>query len=423
MYQVEASKALLKPRLWAGRANRLRVPRNVVMLGLVSLLTDVSSEMVATILPLYVVFSLGASPLVFGAIDGTYGGAAALVQVASGFVSDRWRRPKGVAGLGYGLSAVGKVALVAAGNTIGGIGAIVAVDRVGKGIRTAPRDALISLSSAKDRLATSFGVHRAMDSAGAMLGPLLAFGILLLAPARFDAVFVVSTLFAVLGLAVLILNVDGRPRRARQAQSDKAAPSIRAALGLLAAPRFAPLLIAAGLLSVASVSDAMIYVGLQRNIDFDPAVFPLLYVMTAIVFMGLAIPFGQLADRIGKVPVLLGGQALLFVTYGVLTMSSVGYGALVLCLIALGGYFAATEGVLTAIAGGVLPEKLQASGIGLLITVTSLGRLLSSLAFGGLWFAIGLQSAVLCFVAALALAMMVAAPLLLRAQRAAPNDR
>jgi MFS family permease len=416
MYQVEASKVLLKPRLWAGRSARLRVPRNVVMLGLVSLLTDVSAEMVATVLPLYLVFSLGASPLVFGAIDGTYRGAAALVQVASGFASDRWRRPKGVATLGYGLSAVGKVALVAAGNTLGGIGAIVAVDRVGKGIRTAPRDALISLSSAKDRLATSFGVHRAMDSAGAMLGPLVAFGILLLAPARFDAVFVVSTLFAVLGLAVLVLNVQGKPDRAPR---DEAAPSFRAALRLIVAPRFAPLLIAAAGLSVASVSDAMIYVGLQRSIEFDPALFPLLYVMTAIAFMGLAIPVGQLADRVGKVPVLLAGQALLFVAYGVLMMSSVGYLALAVCLLALGGYFAATEGVLTALAGAVLPEKLQASGIGLLITVVSLGRLLSSVLFGALWFAVGLQTAVVCFAVALVLAMALAAPLLLRAQRAA----
>src|SRR4051794_18937388 len=315
MYQVEASKALLKPRLWAGRANRLRVPRNVVMLGLVSLLTDVSSEMVATVLPLYLVFSLGASPLVFGAIDGAYRGAAALVQVASGFASDRWRRPKGVAALGYGLSVAGKVALVAAGNTLGGIGAIVAVDRVGKGIRTAPRDALISLSSSKDKLATSFGVHRAMDSVGAMLGPLIAFGILFLAPARFDAVFVVSTLFAVLGLAVLVLNVEGKPRRAPHEGSP---PRFGAAVSLLKDRSFAPLLLAAAGLSVASVSDALIYVGLQRTIDFEPAVFPLLYVMTAISFMALAIPVGQLADRIGKVPVLLAGQALLFVVYGVL---------------------------------------------------------------------------------------------------------
>ena len=414
MYQVEASKALLKPSLWARRPARLRVPRNVVMLGTVSLLTDVSSEMVATILPLYLVFSLGASPLALGAIDGTYRGAAALVQVAGGFVSDRWRRHKEVAGAGYGLSALGKVALVAAGNTVGGIGAIVAVDRIGKGIRTAPRDALISLSSSKDGLATSFGVHRAMDSAGAMLGPLIAFGILLLAPARFDAVFVVSTLFAVLGLAVLILTVQGKPQRALR---DKAAPSLRAAAGLVRDPRFGLLLLAAGGLSIASVSDALLYVGLQRKVDFEPAVFPLLYVITAVVFMGLAIPFGQLADRIGKVPVLLAGHALLFVAYGALLMNSVGYGVLILCLIALGGYFAATEGVMTALAGAVLPERLQASGIGILITVVSIGRLLSSLAFGALWFAIGLQSAVMIFAGALLLAMAVAAPLLLRAQR------
>jgi hypothetical protein len=92
VYQVEASKALLKPRLWLRRPEALRVSRNVFMLGLTSMLTDVSSEMVATILPIYLVFSLGASPLALGAIDGTYRGAAAVVQVAAGFVSDRWRR-------------------------------------------------------------------------------------------------------------------------------------------------------------------------------------------------------------------------------------------------------------------------------------------------------------------------------------------
>jgi MFS family permease len=415
MYQVEASKALLKPSLWARHSARIRVPRNVILLGLVSLLTDVSSEMVATILPLYLVFSLGASPLALGAIDGTYRGAAALVQVASGLASDRWRRHKEVAEAGYGLSALGKVALVAAGNTIGGIGVIVAFDRIGKGIRTAPRDALISLSSSKSGLATAFGVHRAMDSAGAMLGPLIAFGVLLAAPARFDAVFVVSTLFALLGLAVLVLTVQGRPQRAPR---EAAAPSLRKAVGLIGDRRFSLLLIAAAVLSMASVSDALIYVGLQRKIDFEPAVFPLLYVVTAVVFMALAIPFGQLADRVGRVPVLIAGHALLFVVYGALLMSSLGYGVLILCLIALGGYFAATEGVMTALAGALLPPQLQASGIGMLITVVSVGRLLSSLAFGALWLEVGLGSAVLAFGAALLLAMVAAVPLLLRSQRA-----
>jgi MFS family permease len=415
MYQVEASKALLKPKLWARRSVRLRVPRNVVMLGMVSMLTDVSSEMVATVLPLYLVFSLGASPLALGAIDGTYRGAAALVQVASGFLADRWRKPKEVAGAGYGISAVGKVALVAAGNTIGGIGAIVAFDRIGKGIRTAPRDALISLSSSKAGLATAFGVHRAMDSAGAMLGPLIAFGILLAAPARFDAVFVVSTLFAILGLAVLVLAVQGKPKRAPREED---APSLRAAAGLLRDRRFALLLVAAIGLSLASVSDALIYVGLQRKIDFEPAVFPLLYVITAVAFMGLAIPVGQLADRVGRVPVLLAGYALLFVVYGALLMSSLGYGLLVICLVGLGGYFAATEGVLAALAGAILPEQLQASGMGMLTTVVSIGNLLSSLAFGALWFAFGLRDAVLVFGFGLTIAIVVAVPLLLRSQRA-----
>jgi MFS family permease len=414
VYQV-ASKVLLKPRTWAPSGVRPKVSHNVVMLGLVSLLTDVSAEMVATVLPLYLVFSLGASPLVLGAIDGTYRGAAALVQVASGFASDRWHRHKEVATVGYGLSAVCKVALVAFGSSIGAIGGLVAVDRVGKGIRTAPRDALISLSSSKANLATAFGVHRAMDSVGAMLGPLVAFGILLAAPARFDAVFVVSTLFAFLGLAVLVLAVKGWPERAPKA--DSARPSLRGALGQVRDRRFWPILVAACGLALVSVSDALIYVALQRRIDFEPAVFPLLYVVTALFFMAFAIPVGQLADRIGRVPVMIGGHALLLLVYGALLLPSLGIVPLFGCLVVLGVYFAATEGVTTALAGAVLPDKLQASGIGILTTVVSLGQLASSVVFGALWFAIGLQQAVLIFALALFAVLLVTAPMLIRSQR------
>lgn len=413
MYQVEASKALLRPSTWASSAARISVPRNVVLLGLVSMLTDVSSEMVATILPLYLVFSLGASPLVLGAIDGLYRGAAAIVQVASGLVSDRWQRHKEVAGVGYGLSAVCKVGLVAVGSSIGAIGALIAVDRVGKGLRTAPRDALISLSSTKAGLATSFGVHRAMDSAGAMLGPLVAFGILLVAPARFDAVFVVSTLFAFLGLSVLVLAVQGRPERAPRARSTALRGIAR---DVLRDRRFRILLLAAGGLALTSASDAMIYVGLQRRTGFDPTVFPLLYVITAVVFMALAIPVGRLADRIGRVPVMLAGHGLLLLVYGLL-LSSAGTAAVFGSLVALGAYYAATEGVTTALAGAILPERSQASGIGVLVTIISLGQLGSSLTFGALWVAIGLTNAVTIFAVALLIALVVSTPLLMRMQR------
>lgn len=415
MYQVEASRALLKPRTWATPAARLSVPRNVVLLGTVSMLTDISSEMVATVLPLYLVFSLGVTPLALGAIDGLYRGAAAIVQIGGGLLSDRLQRHKEVATVGYGLSALTKVGLVVAGTSVGGIGALVAADRIGKGIRTAPRDALISLSSTKAGLATAFGVHRAMDSFGAMLGPLIAFGVLLAAPARFDAVFVVSTAFAFLGLAVLVLAVRGRPGRAAAVTADSL-PSLRASLGTARDPRFRLLLVAAGGLALASVSDALIYVGLQHQSGFEPTVFPLLFVVTALAFMALAIPVGRLADRIGRAPVLLAGHALLLPVYGLL-LSPVGTAGVFICLLALGAYFAATDGVTTALAGAILPDRLQATGIGMLITVISLGKFGSSLAFGALWFALGLQSAVLLFAAALAVALAVATPLLLRLQR------
>ncbi|MGE0028688.1 MAG: MFS transporter [Thermoleophilia bacterium] len=166
------------------------------MLGITSLLTDVSSEMVATILPLYLVFTLGFTPLQFGVVDGYQRGASALVSLGGGLVADRRRRHKEVATAGYGLSAVCKLGYVAAGTSFAALGAVVFVDRIGKGIRTAPRDALISLSSRREGLGLAFGVHRALDTTGAMLGPLAAFALLAISPEGYDAIFIVSFLVA-----------------------------------------------------------------------------------------------------------------------------------------------------------------------------------------------------------------------------------
>src|SRR5919197_383228 len=210
MYQIENTGALLKGDII--RARRWpRVSRTVVLLGLVSLFTDISAEMVATVLPLYLVFNLGLSPLQFGAVDGVYQGAAALVRVAGGFVGDRWRRYKEVAAVGYGVSAVCKLAFLPVGAAWTALTWIVFIDRTGKGIRTAPRDALISLSTPRERLGTAFGVHRALDTAGAMLGPFVAFGLLAIAPLAFDAVFAVSFCFAIVGLLVIALFVRNEP--------------------------------------------------------------------------------------------------------------------------------------------------------------------------------------------------------------------
>ncbi len=183
-------------RVWLSRMRDSRTWRrvapNVWLLGVTSLVTDVSSEMVASILPLYLVLTLGMSPFMFGVIDGLYPGVTALVRWFGGIAGDRLKRHKELAAAGYAVSAVSRIAWLFVGADPTAIAATVTADRIGKGVRTAPRDALISLSSAREDLGQSFGVHRAMDAAGAMLGPLAAFVVLAAAPQRFDLIFVAS---------------------------------------------------------------------------------------------------------------------------------------------------------------------------------------------------------------------------------------
>src|SRR5262245_39854507 len=210
MYQVENPGYLSKDelRLQARRNSWLSVGTTVFMLGMTSLLADISSEMVSTTLPLYLVVMLRFPPFQVGVIDGLYQGAAVLVKVISGIASDRWRRPKEVAAFGYGLSAVCKLGFLVVGGSWAGISSVIVTDRIGKGIRTAPRDALIASASRPEQFGTAFGVHRAMDTAGAMLGPLLAMTILRVAPQAYDAVFVVSLCVGLIGLAVIMLFVN-----------------------------------------------------------------------------------------------------------------------------------------------------------------------------------------------------------------------
>ncbi|NBE57005.1 MFS transporter, partial [Streptomyces boluensis] len=191
-------------------ARRGRVAGPVLALGAVSLVTDISSEMVTAVLPLYFVLQLGLSPLQFGFLDGLYNAVTALVRLAGGRAADRGGRHKLVAGSGYALSALSRIGLLLAGGATAGIGAALAADRIGKGVRTAPRDALISLSSPPEHLGRAFGVHRAMDTTGALLGPLAAFALLWATADAYDAVFVVSFCCGLLGVLLLIAFVPGR---------------------------------------------------------------------------------------------------------------------------------------------------------------------------------------------------------------------
>src|SRR3954449_1959046 len=203
MYSVQSSGAIA--RSLTAKGLKGRVGGTVLLLGTCSLLTDVSSEMVSAILPLYLVATLGFSPLQYGIVDGLYQGASALVRLAAGFLGDRLSRHKSVATFGYGLSAVCKLGLVAVGGAWAGLSAIILLDRTGKGLRTAPRDAMISMTAPKAELGLAFGVHRAMDTAGAMIGPLVAFALLAAAPNAFHSLFLISFFIAMLGFGVITL--------------------------------------------------------------------------------------------------------------------------------------------------------------------------------------------------------------------------
>ena len=409
MYQVESARILFA-RGARVSVRPFAVSRTVLLLGFTSLLTDVSAEMVNTVLPLYVFFAFGGAPLIVSLIDGLYQGATALLGIAGGLVADRSKRHKEVAAVGYGISAVCKLGLVLIGSVFSALAALVVIDRAGKGVRTGPRDAMISMSSAPERLGMAFGVHRALDTAGAMLGPLIAFGILLAEPGRYRSAFMVSFFFALLGLAVLVFLVEP----ARRERVRKAEPiSIREAARALAAPRFRRVTIAGTLLSFATISDALFYLGLQRRLDLDVSSFPLLFVGTSLVYMLLAVPAGRLADRLGRGRVLVAAYLLLPPVYAALLVTSLPVVGLIACLVALGTWYAATDGVLAAFASSTLAEETRATGLSVVGGATGLARLASSLLFGVLWTLAGITVAALSFCGML-LAATVAAALLLR---------
>jgi MFS family permease len=406
VYTVESTSSLRRARraLASGRL-RERVGGTVLLLGTCSLLTDISSEMVSAILPLYLVATLGFSPLQYGIIDGLYQGASALVRLAAGFLGDRWQRHKALASIGYGLSAVCKLGLAVIGGAWAGLSAIILLDRTGKGMRTAPRDAMISLTAPKRDLGLAFGIHRAMDTAGAMIGPLIAFTLLSAAPNAFHSLFLISFFVAVLGFGVIALLVR-EPRTRERAPAEK--PDLKAAAKLLKGREFRALTIAGSALGLATVSDGFVYLTLKDQVDFDNALFPLLATGTAVLYMLLAAPLGRLADKVGRGRVLIGGYVLLLAVYCILMAPSAGTISLIVVLALLGTYYAATDGVLMAMGSVHLPESLRGSGLALLGTATSITRLLASIGFGALWTWQGLDVAIAVFGAGLIVAMALA---------------
>ncbi|MCX4980215.1 MFS transporter [Streptomyces sp. NBC_00572] len=392
---------------------RRRVPGTVLALGAVSLVTDVSSEMVTAVLPLYLVLGLGLSPLQFGLLDGLSTGATALVRLLGGATADRGGRHKQVGGLGYALSACSRLGLLLAGGATGWIATALAADRLGKGVRTAPRDALITLHSPPEDLGRAFGTHRAMDTTGALLGPLAAFALLWATADAYDAVFAVSFCVGAFGVLLWVLLVPGRAREDGKTRTAPAVPRARG--GLLAglrSPAYRRIVLCAGLLGAATVGDSFLYLLLQRRLAFDPTWFPFLPLGAAAVYLLLAVPVGRLADRTGRRGPLLYGHGALLLAYGLLLAPLPDPVVLLGVLLLLGVFYAATDGVLMALAGPFLTEGRQASGLAVVQTAQALARLGAAVAFGAVWTASGPETALVGALLALTAALCFSARLL-----------
>lgn len=388
-----------------------RVATTVILLGVVSLLTDISSEMVNAVLPLYLTAEIGIGLFAYGFVDGVYQGVSAFVRILGGYAGDRAQRPKWVAVFGYGISALSRIALLFTG-TFAAVTAVVTADRLGKGVRTAPRDAMIADASEPADLGRSFGVHRALDTFGAAAGPLVAFALLLAVPNDYDTIFVVSFAVAMVGVAVLLLFVPNR-----KVGGGKTAMPLKALMRSIAGPSLRRPLLAAGLLGLLTVGDGFLYLSLQRRDDFAATLFPLLYVGTNLAYLVLAIPLGRLADRIGRAKVFIGGHVLLFVAYLFAAAPFGGVAWTITSLLLLGAFYAASDGVLAALVSKLVPVESRGTGIASAQTVVALSRFASSLLFGALWVGLGRQSALVVVAVALALAIPAAGWLLRGAEQ------
>lgn len=378
------------------------VSANVWKLGFTSFFTDISSEMVSSILPLYFVSYLQFTPLQYGVLDGVYqGGAVAILSLLSGICADRWRRQKEVATAGYAFSAVSKLGLMTAGTHWGLAVWTLALDRVGKGIRTAPRDAMISLCSRPEALATAFAVHRALDAGGAVFGPLAAYLLLRMAPGAYDLVLVASFCIGLIGVGLISLLVTAPeiPERGERAKL----PSF----GALRNAPLLPMLIVSGLLSVATVSDGFLYLLLQKSTHSPLTALPLFAFLTAVFYVVASVPAGKLADRWGRKRMFLGGYVLMLLAYGILLAPDTGTLLPWTVVGLMGAYYAATDGVLAAMASGTIPPEQRAGGLALLNTVVSVARFISSVAFGWMWSARGTTIPVWIFLGGLVAAMTV----------------
>ena len=383
------------------------LPRTVVVLGLVSFLNDTASDMIAPLLPLFLTATLGAGPAVVGLIEGVAEATASLLKLASGRLADRGWNHKGLVLGGYSVSNLARPLI---GIALGWTWVLILrfLDRVGKGIRTSPRDALIAASTSEARRGRSFGFHRALDNAGAMVGPLLAFA-LLSAGLPLQHVFLWSLLPGLLVLALLIWGLDGTPVPAGKADI---APLRWSMLDT----RVRGLIVAAGGLALASAPEAFLVLWASDR-GLAVAWVPLIWAAASAIKAVVAAPAGAMSDRFGRTPLLLAGWGLRIALLLALAANAHGQGEVLtwLLFLAYGAALAITEGAERALIGDFSHASQRGTAFGLYHMTTGLAALPGALLFGALWQGFGAAAA---FVIAAAIAT-VSTLVLVRSTRVA----
>ena len=359
-----------------GRQTILGLPQTVFILGVVSLLTDVSSEMIYPLLPLFLATTLGAGAAFIGLIEGVAESTASLLKLFSGWWSDRLGRRKAIVVGGYTLSACARP-LVALAGTGWHVLAVRFTDRVGKGLRTAPRDALIAAAAPPESWGRAFGFHRAMDHAGAVVGPLIAFALLSTVVHDLRTVFALAAIPGLLAVGILIARVADAPPAAREA----AGPP-RLSLTPFS-PRFRAVLAVIALFTLGNSSDAFLLLK-AHAVGVGAASIPLLWIVLHLSKALSSTPAGALSDRIGRPRLILAGWLVYAGVYGGFAVADHAWQIWALFVV-YGLFFGLTEGVEKAYIADLAPPDLRGTAYGLYHAAVGLTALPASLLMGLVW--------------------------------------
>jgi MFS family permease len=355
------------------------IPRNVWVAGWVSLFMDVSSEMVYPLIPLFLSSTLGVSKSTVGLIEGLAEATASVLKLFSGAVSDRFGKNKLLMGVGYGISTASRPLLAMAG----GWGMVLTsrmADRVGKGIRTAPRDAIIALSTSSDRLGSAFGFHRAMDTAGAVAGPALALLLLAIWPSDYRTVFWFSILPGIIAvlLIVLFISADGRAPTTH-------VPFTFSLHGF--DPGFVTFMVAIGLFSLGNSSNAFLILKAEQ-VGMSGGSISAAYLAFNAVYAVMSMPAGIVADRLGRRRIIIVGFGTFACVYAGAALATTPWHMAGLFVL-YGIYMGLTDGVQRAYLATLIPDDRKATGFGLYHMVVGLAILPASVVAGVLWDRIG----------------------------------